>query len=141
FRGRSRRAVGPGRRGGMEAARIVRGGIERIAEPAADFVAGDDRGQHSAPGWRCRGNPRSEPWRAPTLPAGYPRISARRHSLRAFRFHGPSFFLVLWHRVGGLILSFKPACASRLTKAGQQLCAISFPSITGIACNIGEWDP
>ena len=50
FRRRRRGAIGARGRGRMEAARIMRGGIERIAEPAADFIARDDRGQHVAPG-------------------------------------------------------------------------------------------
>ena len=43
-----RRAIGSRRGGGMKAARIMRGGIERVAEPAAHFIAGDNGGQHVA---------------------------------------------------------------------------------------------
>src|SRR5260370_37355820 len=34
----------------MKAARIMRGGIERVTEPATDFIARDDRGEHVAAG-------------------------------------------------------------------------------------------
>ncbi len=43
-------AIGAGGRGGMEAACVVRGGIQRVAETAADFIAGDDRGEYLAAG-------------------------------------------------------------------------------------------
>ncbi len=48
FRRRRRGAIGSRGRGGMKAARIMRGRIERVAEPAADLIARDDRGQHVA---------------------------------------------------------------------------------------------
>ncbi|MGY3107283.1 hypothetical protein ACVWW7_003910 [Bradyrhizobium sp. LM6.9] len=43
-------AIGAGGGGGVKAARIMRGRVERVAEPAADFIARNDRGQHVAPG-------------------------------------------------------------------------------------------
>ena len=43
-----RRAIGAGGRGRVEAARVMRGRVERVAEPAADLIARDDRGQHVA---------------------------------------------------------------------------------------------
>jgi len=46
-------AIGPGGGGGMESARIMRGRIERVAEPAAYLVTGDDGGEHVAAG--CAG--------------------------------------------------------------------------------------
>ena len=48
FRRSGRRPIRPGGRGGMKAAGIMRGRIERIAEPAADLVACDDSGQYFA---------------------------------------------------------------------------------------------
>ena len=45
-----RRAIRSSSRRRVKAAAIMRGRIERIAEPAADFVARDDRGQHFATG-------------------------------------------------------------------------------------------
>ena len=48
-RGRGR-AISARRRGRVKAPGIMRGRVERIAEPAADFIAGDDRGQHIAAG-------------------------------------------------------------------------------------------
>ena len=59
-RGR-RRAIGSRGRGWMKAARIMRGRIERVAEPAADFIAGHDRGQHVARRMR-------RPFRRPQTP-------------------------------------------------------------------------
>ena len=50
FSGRRRGAIGSGGRGRMKAARVMRGRIERVAEPAAHFIAGHDRGQHVAAG-------------------------------------------------------------------------------------------
>ncbi len=70
--------------------------------------------RRAAPGSCCRGNPASAPWRAPAPPAGYRRISGRRHRLRALRFRWPSCFLVLPGRVGGPDLTV----SSRLPAAG-----------------------
>ena len=50
FSGGRRRAIGAGSRGRMKTLLVMRGRIERIAEPAADFIARDDRGQHLAAG-------------------------------------------------------------------------------------------
>ena len=50
FSRRRGRAIGSRRRGRMKAARVMRGRIERVAEPAAHFIAGHDRGQHVAAG-------------------------------------------------------------------------------------------
>ena len=50
FSGRRRRAIGSRGRGRVKSSCIMRGGVERVAEPAAHFIAGDDRGQHVAAG-------------------------------------------------------------------------------------------
>ena len=51
FARRRRSAIGSRRRGRVEAARIMRGRVERVAEPAAHFITGHDRSQNVAP--RC----------------------------------------------------------------------------------------
>src|SRR6266550_3884814 len=43
-------AIGSRGRGRMEAARIMRGRVERVAEPAADLIARHDRGKHGTTG-------------------------------------------------------------------------------------------
>ena len=47
---RRRGAVGACGRGRVKAAGIMRGGIERVAQPAAHLITGDDRSQHVAAG-------------------------------------------------------------------------------------------
>jgi len=89
--------------------------------------------RRAARGSHCQENRASEPWRAVLPRAGCPRIADRRHSRRAFRFHGPLRFLGVFLAVIAQgrrpDFGFKPP-----TRCGQQPCPMS--SIRGVVCNI-----